>query len=303
MNLLNVEPDTGEKVERLSDVLVDFGHLPLLNRCLSLYGGTALNFLHLSDVPRLSEDLDYNYRHSGERDWGEVRTEIDVLIKTVLDKLGYSPEDIKIQSLYNLMRFHVHYTSRMGKRDAIKIEIGYTRRMPVMDSDEPLPYEHPTRGLMTRVLTPRRVELFANKICTLISRGLGGQYPRDIFDVSMIAERELDHDEVTDVVMIEGLLSEIDITDCELKRPDRSLYYGLSRLLTRRYDLDEVFERANEYLGKMIEELKRRGWPDFRQEFMDSGKVNLNYLKDPARINPDIESHPLLLWIREKKTG
>jgi len=301
MNLRNVDPDIIEKVERLSDILVEFGYLPLLNNHLSLYGGTALNFLHLSDVPRLSEDLDYNYRHFGDSDWGEVRTEIDTIVKHVLDKLSYSQGDIKIQSIYNLMRFHVHYISRTGKKDAIKIEIGYTRRIPVRDSDILLPFIHPTKRLKTKVLTPQREELYANKVCTLISRGLKGQYPRDIFDVSMIAEREFEFDAIMDIAMIEALLSDLDLTDCQLKPPDKSLYYELSRLLIREYDPKEVFNRANEFLGKVIGELQKRNWTDFKQEFMDSDRVNLHYLKDPSLINPRIESHPLLLWVRRKR--
>ena len=173
--------------------------------------------------------------------------------------------------------------------------------MPVLDSDVHLPYKHPTRGLIAKVLTPRREELCANKICTLISRGLGGQYPRDIFDVSMIAERAFDFDAIMDIAMIESLLSDLDLTDCKLKPPDRSLYYGLSRLLIREYDPKEVFNRANEFLGKVVEELQKRKWPDFKEEFMASGKVNLQYLKDPSLINPQIESHPLLLWVRRKR--
>lgn len=302
MDLGNIDPNTVEKVERLSDVLVEFGHLPLLNKSLSLYGGTALNFLHLSDIPRLSEDLDYNYRHIGKKDWGDVRNEIDILIKRVLDKLGYSVDNIKIQSWYNLVRFHVHYVSGTGKRDAIKIEIGYTRRIPILDSDIIRHYKHPSMGLITKILTPKRDELCANKICTLISRGLGGQYPRDIFDVSMIAERDFDHDAILDIAMIEALMSNLDLIDCVLKPPDKSLYFGLSRLLIREYDLEVVFNRANEYLVKVVGELEKRNWTDFKQEFMDSGKINLQYLKDPSKINPFIESHPLLQWIRKKRT-
>lgn len=302
MNLRNVGPNVVEKIERLSDILVEFGYIPPLNRSLSLYGGTALNFLHLSKVPRLSEDLDYNYRHFGNKDWGDVRSEIDEQIKRVLDKLGYSDDKIKIQNLYNLARFHIHYVSRTGKRDSIKIEIGYTRRMPILDSDIHLPYRHPTRGLNTKVLTPKRDELFANKICTLNSRGLGGQYPRDIFDVSMIADRKVDIEPILDITMVEALMSNLDLTDCELKTPDKSLYFGLSRLLIKEYDLEKIFNRSKEYLEKITGEFEKRNWSDFRSEFLDSGRINLKYIKDPSKINPRIEMHPLLRWIREKRT-
>jgi len=300
MDIRNVDPNTVEKIERLSDILVEFGYIPLLNKRLSLYGGTALNFLHFSDVPRLSEDLDYNYRHFENRDWGIVREEIDNLIKQVLDKLGYLKENIKIQSRYNQVRFHIHYMNRMGKRDALKIEIGYIRRIPVLDYDIQLTYNHPIKGSVTKVLTPKREELLANKICTLISRGLDGQYPRDIFDVYTIAKNEIDLEPILDIAMIEALMSDLELTDCKLKSPNKSLYYGLSRMLIKEYDLDEVFNRANDYLEYFIGELEKRNWPDFKEKFINTGKIDLQYLNDPSKINSNIESHPQLLWIRHK---
>lgn len=300
MDFGNIDPNVVEKIERLSDILMEFGHLALLKKHLSLYGGTALNFLHLSDIPRLSEDLDFNYRHFGVEDWGVIRSEIDEMIKRVLDKLGYSPGEIKIQSIYNLMRFHIHYLSRLNKRDAIKIEIGYTRRLPIFDPDNHLPFKHPVKGIKTDVLTPQREELYANKVCTLLSRGMLGQFPRDIFDVSIISERDFDHPKFIDAMMIEALLSDLDIERRELKPPDRSLYSRLSRLLMKEYDLEEVFSKANGFIGGVIKEIGERSWPEFQRVFLDSGKIDLRFLREPSHINPNIESHPQLLWLRQK---
>ncbi len=53
-----------EKVLRISDLLEDISNVKFLQKRLSLYGGTALNFIYFQDVPRLSVDLDFNYRHS-----------------------------------------------------------------------------------------------------------------------------------------------------------------------------------------------------------------------------------------------
>ena len=51
-----------EKVLRISDVLREISRIDFLNRKLSLYGGTALNFIYFPGILRLSFDLDFNYR-------------------------------------------------------------------------------------------------------------------------------------------------------------------------------------------------------------------------------------------------
>lgn len=135
MELVGLRPAIIEKVDRISDILVRVGKDPLLRKTLCLYGGTALNFLHFPDTPRLSEDLDFNYRHTSERDRGDVRSEVDEHIKGILHGLGYGDDQFKIQPRYNIGRFHVKYTNRDGVKDSLKIEIGYSRRMPILRED------------------------------------------------------------------------------------------------------------------------------------------------------------------------
>ena len=89
-----------EKVCRISDVLGDLSAVRFLRNRLSLYGGSALAFIHSKEVTRLSVDLDLNYRHAGGKDWGEVRSEIDERVKALLYRRGYGRADIDIsQSL------------------------------------------------------------------------------------------------------------------------------------------------------------------------------------------------------------
>ena len=134
MSLEGFSSDTIEKMERLCDILSAVQNAAFLKERLSLYGGTALNFLYLGQ-PRLSEDLDYNYRHKNEEDWGEVRDRIDEDLKWIINSLGYKEENIKINSFYNLCRFHLNYISEAGTKDDIKIEIGYMRRFPDLKED------------------------------------------------------------------------------------------------------------------------------------------------------------------------
>jgi predicted nucleotidyltransferase component of viral defense system len=59
-----------EKACRISDLLEDISAVKFLSDRLSLYGGTALTFIHFQEMLRLSIDLDLNYRHLNTTDWG-----------------------------------------------------------------------------------------------------------------------------------------------------------------------------------------------------------------------------------------
>jgi len=119
-----------EKVCRISDLLEDLSAIKFLSDRLSLYGGTALTFIYSPEILRLSVDLDLNYRHFNEKDWGEVRDEIDKRIKDILYRQGYKKSDIAINSSYPLARFTIKYLNTLGDQDSFKIETGYMRRTP-----------------------------------------------------------------------------------------------------------------------------------------------------------------------------
>ena len=57
MTLEGFSADTIEKMKRLCDLLSAIQNSEFISKRLSLYGGTALNFIYLNN-PRLSEDLD-----------------------------------------------------------------------------------------------------------------------------------------------------------------------------------------------------------------------------------------------------
>ena len=63
MDLSGYQPKDVEKIHRLFDILERIGNIKFLSDRLSFCGGTALNFIHFGDIPRLSVDLDFNYRH------------------------------------------------------------------------------------------------------------------------------------------------------------------------------------------------------------------------------------------------
>ena len=179
------QEDHIEKLLRISDILEDISAIPFLNRRLSLYGGTALNLIHFPQMPRLSVDADFNYRHQGEeRDWGEIRRDIDDAYKQILYAQGYQPRDIRIDASYPLSRFTVHYTNHQGTHDSFKIETGYMHRMPILNKDAHMSFRHLGSDTLHTVTTPQAEEIYANKLVTLLSRAT----PRDLYDVSIIAE-------------------------------------------------------------------------------------------------------------------
>lgn len=291
-----------EKVGRISDVLFELSNDPLLSSVLSLYGGTAINLLHISPIPRLSEDLDFNYRHHGERDWGDVRDDVDTSIKRLFDDLGYRREDIRIQPRYNIGRFQVYYASSEGVKDSFKIEIGYTRRIPDTTADARLLFEHPIEGRKTDVLTPVSEELFANKWCTMVARmGMQG-YPRDLFDVASLSRTEFDRSLFIDLVMLEALLCELDLEEVSLQSLDASMGTRLNAMLDGGHlDADRVTRESRDLTSFVLDELADRGWTEFKREFEENGKIRLDLMANSEEINLNIEDHPLLRWIQEKR--
>ena len=291
-----------EKVGRISDVLLEMATDPLLSSALSLYGGTAINLLHITPIPRLSEDLDFNYRHHGERDWGDVRDDVDASIKRILYDQGYATDDIRIQPRYNLGRFQVHYRSSEGVKDSFKIEIGYTRRIPDTRSDARLTFEHPIEGNKAKILTPVSEELFANKWCTMVARTGKLGYPRDMYDVASLSRIDFDRSLFIDLVMLEALLSELDLENVSLSPLDASMGARLNAMLDDAHlDADRVTGEVKEFSSFVLEEVSERGWEEFKKEFDGYGKVRLDLLANPQEIHPEIEDHPLLRWIQEKR--
>ena len=291
-----------EKVGRISDVLIDIARDPLLTSTLSLYGGTPLNLVHIKPIARLSEDLDFNYRHIDERDWGDVRDDVDATIKEILDGLGYGRDNIRIQPRYNIGRFLVHYESSEGLKDSFKIEIGYTRRIPDTRADARMTFDNPLTGKSARVLTPRSEELFANKWCTMVARTGKFGYPRDMFDVSNFPKVEYDRSLFIDLVMLESLLSELELDDVSIVELDSLMVTRLNTMLdTALHDIDRMAQGVRTFSKGVVAEVMERGWSDFKGDFDAYGMVRMDLLSNQEQIHPDFQEHPLLRWIIEKR--
>ena len=92
-NLLDTagyQPQTVEKVERLLELLAEFGGHPFLGPRARLHGGTALNVFHLG-MPRLSVDADLTYVGQVTKEGLEAeRPEMERALTELGTRLGYS---------------------------------------------------------------------------------------------------------------------------------------------------------------------------------------------------------------------
>ncbi len=300
MELKEYTPDIVEKINRLSIILSAIGDAKLLQEHLCLYGGTALNLLHLKVAPRLSEDLDFNYRKIGDEDWGKKRDEIDHTIKRILDTLGYPNESIKIQPRYNLNRFFVRYENENGKKDLIKIEIGYMRRIPNLIEDVNIDYQHPSFPRTVKILSPKKEELYANKFSTMLSRMKRKPNIRDVFDVVTISDLDFDRDLFLDIVMLETILMDLRYTEMKFIPLNKNDLSNLEKLLAIKPDIEVINRKSKTFFKYVLTDLENRNIKEFQSSFYKNGKVRLDLLKNPDAIHPEISNHPQLLWLRKK---
>jgi predicted nucleotidyltransferase component of viral defense system len=249
-----------EKVCRISELLESISAVKFLSDRLSLYGGTAFTFIYSPEILRLSVDLDFNYRHKGEGDWGQMRDEVDVKLKDVLYRLGYMREDVAIDPHYQLQRFAVSYVNELGLRDKFNIEIGYMRRTPILTHDILADFKNISTQETFKTTTPLKEELFANKWCTLLYRGS----PRDLFDVSQMANIKFNAEAFRKCAIVDSLthqtprINSIDPTIIEQIRIDERLTNLLQLEKLAGYDYQQMKLRVEKftktYLSKMTKE-------------------------------------------------
>ena len=293
-NKLGFDERYVEKACRVSDLLQRVSQVPFLRDRLSLYGGTALAFIHFPELYRLSIDVDFNYRHIDSEDWGIVRDRIDKDLKRVLYSLRYEAKDLSIDASWPLGRITVNYVSRGGLKDSFKVEVGYMRRIPVLREDTLLGYRHPSGGAF-KVLTPRSEELFANKWCTMLYRGSS----LDLFDVYLISELPMDVEVFRVCAVVDSLmrgppkLSEVDVHEVVGRIQVDS---GLLNLLKKGLSFSKGKAR-----GRVAEfsEGVLSGLTLDQKEAIDLFHEESSFepeLIDKLRVlNPGIRTHPMIL--------
>jgi predicted nucleotidyltransferase component of viral defense system len=295
-----------EKACRISDLLEDISAVKFLSDHLSLYGGTALTFIYLPEILRLSMDLDFNYRHTDTADWGEIRKEIDERLKDLIYRQEYKQADVAINASYPLTRFTVRYANVQGSEDNFKIETGYLRRTPILKTDAPADFKHIGTRETFKTRTPMKEELFANKWCTLLYRAT----PRDLFDTYQITKMKFDNDIFRKCAIIESLthekpkLNEINPELIEEIPIDSSLRNLLQTEKLSQYDFAKITREVKKFTKAHLAGMKTNEIKAI-DEFYDKKTFNPNMIESTGLFHERIAEYPAVLWtlqqIKERK--
>jgi predicted nucleotidyltransferase component of viral defense system len=287
-----------EKACRISDLLEGISTVEFLRNRLSLYGGTALNFIYAQEILRLSIDLDFNYRHLDKHDWAKVRDEIDEKIKNLLHRQEYEKPDIAIDSSYPKVTFFIDYLNATGANDKFKLEIGYMRRTPILKTDTTAKFTHIGTQETFTVKTPTKEELFANKWCVLLYRTT----PRDLFDAYQITKMNFDYTIFRKCAIIDCLtrgkpkLYEINVEQLINKiRIDSSLKNLLQTQKASTLDFKEIKEQTMNFSKTIIANLTKNEIKAINQ-FFERKKFEPNLIDEKGIFHEKIKEHPAILW-------
>jgi predicted nucleotidyltransferase component of viral defense system len=285
-----------EKACRISDILEDISYVPFLKKRLSLYGGTALAFIHFQKLERLSVDIDFNYRHIDvEEDWGDVRNRIDETLKQILYSQGYTDDNIKISPTYPLCRFTLEYTNHIGRPTDINIETGYMRRTPILREDIEYNFHHIGTEKSFKIMTPQKEELFSNKWCTMLYR----KTSRDLFDVYKISQRGFDNNTFRTTAVIDSLmrghpiLTEINVEDTISQIPiDTHLRDVLNMKIN--YDFEQIKQQVTEFSTLTASNINDEE-KDLIETFINKYRFEPRKLINSEILHEDLRAHPGIL--------
>jgi predicted nucleotidyltransferase component of viral defense system len=290
-----------EKACRISDLLEDISAVKFLSERLSLYGGTALTFIHSKEIPRLSIDLDLNYRHKDNGDWGQVREEIDTRLKDLLYRQGYNKANIAINASYPLTRFTVKYLSASGSEDQFKIEIGYMRRTPILKTDAQAKFKHIGTQETFKATTPLEEELFANKWCAMLYR----KTARDVFDIYRIADMKFDLDTFRKCAIIDSLtreppkLYEINPETINKIPLDSTLRNLLQTDSLPELDFSKIAQRVTEFTNAQLKKLTNHD-KNMIDQFWDKMIFAPELINPKGIFHTKIAEYPAVLWTIER---
>lgn len=291
---------TIEKINRICDILQRISLVEYTKERLSLYGGTSLNFLHFKDIPRLSIDIDFNYRDLKTGDWEKERNKIDGILKKILSDLKYLENDIKMQVRYPLTRYDIHYTTKTHQKDSLKIEIGYMRRMPVFKKEINLKFNHFETDEKIELKTPKSEELFGNKFCTLLYRYKDETAisSRDLYDVYTISKNIFDNDLFETAIILDSLMRpepRLYKKDPKTILDNVSIDNQLLNLIRNREIPKDIKPKSQDFISKYISTAKEK-YQEIIDTFFDKHDFNPKLLKTYNMLNADIHSHPSILW-------
>ena len=222
-----------EKTMRLLDLLKAINANDFLGENLTLKGGTAINIIHYSEIPRLSVDLDFDLaRNTPKEEMLQVKDKVSSSIRDLAISMGYFLSDPRPN--YAIHQTELYYQSATGNRDKIKLDINCLSRCHVY---EPVVREARNPFRLEDVFHVRmhsEYELFGAKLKALLERNT----PRDIFDAYTLEQKGLYHDEDS------------------ITRIRKCIVYYLS--LSRGVDIDQALDAIR---NRPIQDFKKQLFP------------------------------------------
>lgn len=297
--------DVFEKVYRLKETLCFLNTESILKDHLLLKGGTAIN-LTIFDLPRLSVDIDLDYIPNDSREnMLKMRKEISAQLKDYMESEGYFLGTGSRRS-YSLDAFHFQYVNSSGNRDMIKIEINYSLRAHVLESDvRKITTE--AFGQPIEIMTVSPMEIFAAKATALISRAAA----RDLYDFNNFVQSKLFLDQRNMLRKIIVFYSSISaekinksfdtsaLDEITFRKIKRDLFPMLKKEDVRNhFDLDRYKNIAKTYINKLMKTT------DSEKEYLscfEKGIYAPEFLFEDDIIIERVKNHPMALWKIAKK--
>ncbi len=292
--------DTFEKVLRLKYILDFVNQHEYLKEHLLLKGGTAIN-LTIFNLPRLSVDIDMDYTPNDSRDvMLKSRARITELLVAYMRSEGYSLSPSS-KYYYSLDAFHYSYVNAAGNPDMIKIEINYSLRAHVLESD--------SRSLTTdafgekmQIRTVAPVEIFAAKANALLSRAA----PRDLYDFDNMIRRGLfsdRHDDLRKCIVFYAAISAETINKSfsteametiTFQRVRRELFPVLNQEeRAREFDVLERIGNVKRYLDSLM--MLSEGEREFLDRF-ENNEYRPELVFCDEMVVKRIKDHPMAVW-------
>ena len=295
---LGFNRDTLEKVSRLYDILRFINTMPILRRNLALKGGTAINFTMLG-LPRLSVDIDLDFVNDcTKEEMLELRESINEAIRKYMISEGYEMSP-KSKSPHSLDSFVYRYVGVSGNYDNIKIEINYSLRSHI-DQTEYVQALHPYFPNDFEIHRLSTLEIFASKINALLTRAAA----RDLYDVhnmiinTLIKERDMNH-------LRKSIVFYFSITSRHIDKPlntkaiddinNRMIRRDLMPVLSKSdsFKLEETKEVVKRFVSRLLRFTKDE---EMFVELFLNNRYEPSLLFDNKHCLKRINKHPMALW-------
>lgn len=293
-------PEVAEKVLHLLGLLQSLCRHPHLQGKLVLKGGTALN-LFLSDVPRLSVDIDLNYVGAVDRE--TMLAERPTVERAVEAACRRENLDVaRIPTDHAGGKWRLRFQSVVTASGNLEVDLNFMFRVPLgWPADR---HSAMIAGIQaTGVPTVELHELVAGKIAALLSR----RASRDLFDAhALLARGDLDPARLRPVFVAYAGMNRKDFRTATPEDVDFDAMELRNQLLPvlRRTAIEDIGD-LSPWAARLCAECRQRlsavlpyadGEKEFLDRLLDFGEFRADLLTDDPDLRSRIASHPLLHW-------